>query len=215
MKIINKKNKNYFNIIWISCWVAILILSNFQIPKASDQINESQFKVDNFFKSLKSMQANFIQVGPSGEVSYGKIYLELPGKLRIDYEKPNDLLITSKGFWLTIQNRNSKTTNNIPLDSSPFSILIKKKLDFHSKFLTTDLKNKSGIISLKITKRENKNTEGLTLEFSENPFNLKKWIIEDTFGETTTVLIQKAIYNEKLSHLLFFPEDFPEPNNSD
>ena len=161
------------------------------------------------------MQANFIQVGPSGEVSNGKIYLDLQGKLRIDYEKPNDILITSKGFWLTIQNRNSKTTNNIPLDSSPFSILIKKKLDFDSEYLTTDLKNKSGIISLKITRSENNNAEGLTLEFSENPFNLKKWIIEDTFGESTTVLIQKAIYNESLSHLLFFPDDFPEPNNSD
>ena len=161
------------------------------------------------------MKADFIQVGPSGNVSNGKIYLDLPGKLRIDYEKPNDLLITSKGFWLTIQNRNSKTTNNIPLDSSPFSILIKKKLDFDNKFLTTDLKNKSGIISLKISRRENNNVEGLTLEFSENPFNLKKWIIEDTFGEATTVLIQKAVYNENLSHLLFFPDDFPEPNNSD
>ena len=161
------------------------------------------------------MKANFIQVGPSGEVSNGKIYLDLPGKLRIDYEKPNDILITSKGFWLTIQNRNSKTTNNIPLHSSPFSILIKKKLDFDSEYLTTDLKNKSGIISLKITRSENNNAEGLTLEFSENPFNLKKWIIEDTFGESTTVLIQKAIYNESLSHLLFFPDDFPEPNNSD
>ena len=67
----------------------------------------------------------------------------------------------------------------------------------------------------KITRSENNNAEGLTLEFSENPFNLKKWIIEDTFGESTTVLIQKAIYNESLSHLLFFPDDFPEPNNSD
>ena len=161
------------------------------------------------------MQANFIQVGPSGKVNNGKIYLDFPGKLRIDYEKPNDLLITCKGFWLTIQNRNSKTTNNIPLDNSPFSILIKQKLDFESKFFTIDLINKSGIISLKITKRDNINVGGLTLEFSENPFNLKKWIIEDIYGEITTVLIQKAIYNEKLSHLLFFPDDFPEPNNSD
>ena len=215
MRIIKEKNDNYFNIFWVFLWVIILIFSNFQILKASNLINESQLRVEKFFKSLKSMQANFIQVGPSGEVSNGKIYLDLPGKLRIDYEKPNDLLITSKGFWLTIQNRNSKTTNNIPLDSSPFSILIKKKFDFDSKFLTIDLKNKSGIISLKISKRENNSVEGLTLEFLENPFNLKKWIIEDTFGESTTVLIQKAVYNEKLSHLLFFPDDFPEPNNSD
>jgi len=53
----------------------------------------------------------------------------------------------------------------------------------------------------------------LVLEFSEKPFNLKKWIILDTFGESTTVLIQNAKYNEKLSHLLFFPLDFPEPND--
>ncbi len=210
-----KKEKIIYNIIWVSFWLVILLTSYIKISNASNQINDSKLKVEKFFKTLKSMKANFIQVGPSGNVSNGKIYLDLPGKLRIDYEKPNDVLITSKGFWLTIQNRNSKTTNNIPLDSSPFSILIKKKLDFQSKFLTTDLKNKSGIISLKISRRENNNVEGLTLEFLENPFNLKKWIIEDTFGESTTVLIQKAVYNEKLSHLLFFPDDFPEPNNSD
>ena len=215
MRTINQNKENYFNIVRVSFCVAILIIFNFQISEASEQVNESQLKVENFFKSLKSMQADFIQVGPSGNVSNGKIYLDLPGKLRIDYEKPNDLLITCKGFWLTIQNRNAKTTNNIPIDSSPFSILIKKKLDFDNKFLTTDLETKSGIISLKIKRRENNNEERLTLEFSENPFNLKKWIIEDTFGASTTVLIQKAIYNKKLSHLLFFPYDFPEPNNSD
>jgi len=32
-------------------------------------------------------------------------------------------------------------------------------------------------------------------------------------GENTTVLIQNAKYNNKLSHLLFFPIDFPEPTN--
>ena len=63
--------------------------------------------------------------------------------------------------------------------------------------------------------KTNKKAEGLTLEFSEKPFNLKKWIINDIFGEKTTVLIQNAKYNNKLSHLLFFPDDFPEPNNSD
>ena len=71
----------------------------------------------------------------------------------------------------------------------------------------------SGIITLKIKSKKNDKQGGLVLEFSEKPFNLKKWIILDTFGESTTVLIQNAKYNEKLSHLLFFPLDFPEPND--
>ena len=207
--------KIYFKSILICCFFFILISLNLQISSAYSQVNEAKLKVENFFKSLKSLEANFIQVGPSGDISNGKIYLDLPGKLRIDYEKPNNLLITSKGFWLTIQNRNLKTTNNIPIKSSPFSILIEKKFDFENKSLITYLTNKSGIISLRITNSGNKKSEGLILEFSEKPFSLKKWLIKDTFGEITTVLIQKAKYNNKLSHLLFFPDNFPEPNNSD
>ncbi len=209
-----KKLKFNINFICVFCLFSILITFNPQTSSAYSQKNDLKLKVENFFTSLKSLEANFIQVGPSGDISNGKIYLDLPGKLRLDYQKPNNLLITSNGFWLTIQNRNLKTTNNIPLASSPFSILIEKKFDFENKSFMTYLKNKSGIISLKITNLAN-NSGGLILEFSEKPFSLKKWIIRDTFGEITTVLIQKAKYNKKLSHLLFFPDDFPEPSNSD
>ena len=208
-----KKLKINFNSIWSLFWFTFLVLFTFQSSNASDQVNGTQLKVKSFFNSLKSMEADFIQVSPSGKISNGKIYLDLPGKLRIDYKKPNNLLITCKGFWLTIQNRILKTTNNIPLESSPFSILIKKKLNFDNEFLGTDLKNKSGIISFKIKSKTNKKAEALTLEFSEKPFNLKKWIINDIFGEKTTVLIQNAKYNNKLSHLLFFPDDFPDQIN--
>ena len=208
-----KKLKINFYGICSLFWFTFLVLFTFQSSNASDQVNGTQLKVESFFNSLKSMEADFIQVSPSGKISNGKIYLDLPGKLRIDYKKPNNLLITCKGFWLTIQNRVLKTTNNIPLESSPFSILIKKKLNFDNEFLGTDLKNKSGIISFKITSKTNKKAEALTLEFSEKPFNLKKWIINDIFGEKTTVLIQNAKYNNKLSHLLFFPDDFPDQIN--
>ena len=209
-----KKLKINFNRFWVLFLGTFLLPFTFYMSNASNQVDGSQLKVEKFFKSLKSMEADFIQVSPSGNVSNGKIYLDLPGKLRIDYEKPNNILITCKGFWLTVQNRNLKTTNNIPLGSSPFSILIKKKLNFDNKSLRTDINNISGVISLKITSPENNEAEGLILEFSEKPFSLKKWIIKDTLGEITTVFIHKAKYNNKLSHLLFFPDNFPEQNNS-
>lgn len=176
-----KEMKINFNVFWIYCGFFFPIIFNFQISKASDLVNETQFKVEKFFKSLKTIEAEFIQVGPSGNISNGKIYLDLPGKLRIDYEKPNNLLITCKGFWLTIQNRDLKTTNNIPLESSPFSILIKKKFDFKNKSYLTNLNNKSGIISLNISSSENNKEEGLILEFSEKPFSLKKWTMNSCY----------------------------------
>ena len=168
-------------------------------------------QVNTFFENLKTLEADFIQVGPSGNISDGKIYFDLPGKLRIDYNKPNNLLITCKGFWIVLQDRNLKTTNNIPLKNSPFSILLEKKMSLSNKNIKTDIQNRSGIISFTIKSSNNNEAGELTLEFSEKPLHLKKWIIKNAFGDITTVLVQNAKYNKKLSHLLFFPDDFPEP----
>ena len=170
-------------------------------------------QIENFFKNFATLEANFIQVSPSGNVSNGKIYLDLPGKLRLDYENPNNLLITCKGFWIVIQDRSTKTTNNIPVKSSPFAVLLEKKSFLNTQNIKTEYNIEAGVISLKLKSQNNDNQESLVLEFSENPFSLKKWVIQDSLGENTTVLIQNAKYNNKLSHLLFFPIDFPEPNN--
>jgi outer membrane lipoprotein-sorting protein len=190
-------------IIFLSVW----LLS----PSTANTTNSSQ--VNTFFENLNTLEADFIQVGPSGNVSDGKVYFDLPGKLRIDYHKPNNLLITCKGFWIVLQDRNLKTTNNIPLKNSPFSILLEKKMSLSNKNIKTEIQNISGIISFTIKSSNNNDAGELILEFSEKPFHLKKWIIKDVFGDITTVLIQNAKYNKKLSHLLFFPDDFAEPIN--
>ena len=189
------------------------IILSFQTSYAYEKKQSANLQIEKFFKNLTTLEADFIQVSPSGNISNGKIYLDLPGKLRLDYKNPNGLLITCKGFWIVIQDRSTKTTNNIPVKSSPFAALLENKLFLSNQNLKTEYSTEAGIISLKIKSKNNDKQESLVLEFSENPFSLKKWVIRDSLGENTTVLIQNAKYNNKLSHLLFFPENFPEPNN--
>ena len=189
-----------------------LYFFGFSTTNAAEKTN-SILKVENFFKNLKTLEADFIQVSPSGKTSEGKIFLDLPGKLRIEYNQPNNILITTKGFWIVIQNRQLKSTNNIPLNQTPFSILLENKINFNNKNLIVKLEKILGIIVLKIKLAENKQAGQLILEFSEKPFLLKKWIIRDLVGDETTVLIQNAKYNQKLPFIIFFPDDFPEPNN--
>ncbi len=190
-----------------------LIILSFNASYAIEKNKSAKFQIENFFETLITLEANFIQVSPSGNISNGKIYLDLPGKLRIDYENPKNLLITCKGFWIVIQDRDAKTTNNIPVKNSPFSILLENKSFLNNQNIKTEYNIEAGVISLKLKTQNNDNQESLVLEFSENPFSLKKWVIQDSLGENTTVLIQNAKYNNKLSHLLFFPIDFPEPTN--
>ena len=197
----------YFSLI-----ISLIIFSCSQAVSSDEQYLLKE-KIENFFVKLNTLEADFIQVSPSGTISNGKIFIDLPGKLRLDYIKPSNLLITSKGFWLVIQDRNRKSTNNIPIQETPFSILLDKKINFNNKSIILNLKKTLGIISLRIQLAENVKAGELTLEFSENPFILKKWIIKDIFGDKTTVLIQNTKYGRKLPFTLFFSEDFPEPSN--
>ena len=189
----------------------IILISSQAVSSGQQKLLKT--KIENFFVNLNTLEADFIQVSPSGNISNGKIFVDLPGKLRLDYNKPSNLLITCKGFWLVVQDRKRKSTNNIPLQQTPFSILLDKKINFNNNKITLNLKKSLGIISLKVQLAENVKAGELILEFSNNPFILKKWIIKDIIGDETTVLIQNTKFGHKLPFELFFPEDFPEPND--
>ena len=193
--------------------ISIILIFSDSAALSFDQKNLLESKVERFFNNLKTMEGEFIQVSPSGIISNGKIFIDLPGKIRLDYFKPNNLLITCKGFWLVIQDRKLQSSNNIPIKQTPFGIFLEKEINFKNKKIILNLEQKLGIITLKIQLTENVQAGQLTLEFSEKPFMLKKWIIKDMIGEETTVLIQNTKFGHKLPYILFFPYDFPEPNS--
>ena len=102
--------KTLYTYTYLICFVLIFFKSNVVIGSENEIILS---KIKSYFNNLKTLEADFIQIGPSGNVSEGKFYLDLPGKLRFDYQKPNNILITCQGFWLIIQDRKTKKTNKI------------------------------------------------------------------------------------------------------
>ena len=198
-------NKSF--IIFLSGFYFILIFFKLNLALAFDNgiiLN----KIENYFKNLNTLEADFIQIGPSGNVSEGKFYLDLPGKLRFDYKKPDNILITCQGFWLIVQDRKLKQSNNVPVNQTPLNFLLNEKFDFKNELINLIVKKEDGLISLTISDLNKKDESSLKLVFSENPIQLKKWIIKDNFDNETSVLIQNLQVGIKLSYLLFFPEDF-------
>ena len=177
--------------------------------------NEKQLieDIQSYFSNFKTLKADFIQIEPNGNVSKGKIYIDLPGKIRLDYEKPNKLLITSQGFWLVIQDRKLKQTNNVPINQTPLDFLLSKKVNIKNENLDIRVRKESGLILMRVKDLKKYNQSTLTMEFSEKPIMLKKWIIEDEFKNKTSVLLQNLNIGSKISHLMFFPDDFIQDNN--
>ena len=192
----------------------ILIFANFSLFNSfAENIEHNDFAlVKEYLNNLKSLEADFFQVSSDGDIKEGKIYLSIPGKLRISYKKPDNLLITSNGFWLTVQNKKLKQTNNFPLNQTPLNLFLNKKLNFNKDEFQIKFEKKSGIITLIFSNNQKLNSSAFKLIFTNTPLKLKKWVIVDEFENETSVTLQNLVTGNSYSHVLFFPEDFGEAN---
>ena len=206
---ITKNLKKSF--IFVFFLILISLLFNISVSKAKS--NESYLEVKKYLNDLKTLSADFIQISNDGSIRRGKIHISLPGKLRISYENPSDLLITSMGFWLVVQNRKLKQTNNYPLSKTPLNNFLNQKFDLDNSKYNMKFNNENGVITLKFLKNKEMVGTSFQLFFNTNPVQLKKWEITDEFDNKTSVSFQNLITGTQHSHLLFFPEDFGEINN--
>ncbi len=167
---------------------------------------ENNFRaVQEYLKNLNTLEANFIQISSDGHIKRGKIYFNLPGKLRIDYIEPDDLLITSNGFWLTIQNKKLQQTNNLPLERTPLNLFLNKKFNFEDNS-NIKFKYESDVVTLSFFGDKKLNESKFELEFNLNPIRLRKWVIIDEFENQTSVMLQNIKLDVKLSNKIFIPD---------
>ena len=198
---------------FIFVFIVTLISPLFNISVSKAKSNESYLEVKKYLNDLKTLSADFIQISNDGAIRSGKIHITLPGKLRISYENPKDLLITSMGFWLVVQNRELKQTNNYPLSKTPLNNFLNQKFDLDNSKHNLKFDNENGVVTLKFLKNKEMVGTSFELFFKTKPVQLKKWEITDELDNKTSVSFQNLITGIEHSHLLFFPEDFGETNN--
>ena len=198
----------YFLIIF---FISIFINAN----SYADKFNNRNFTyVKEYLYNLNSLEADFLQVSSDGDIKEGKIFLSLPGKLRISYNNPDNLLITSNGFWLTVQDKKLKQTNNFPLSQTPLNLFLNKELNFNEDEFKINFEKSSGIISLIFSDNKKLKNSIFKLIFTSTPLKLKKWVIVDEFNNETSILLQNLVTGKKYSNAIFFPEDFGEVNDN-
>ena len=197
----------------IFIFLLTLICSSFNIFISEAKSQKSYLEVKKYLDNLKTLSADFVQISDDGNIRKGKIYISLPGKLRISYEEPNDLLITSMGFWLVVQNRKLKQTNNYPISKTPLNIFLNQKLDLDNSNFDIKLYEEEGVVTLKFLNNKEMVGTSFALFFKTNPVQLKKWEITDELDNKTSVLFQNLTTGIQHSHLLFFPDDLGEVSN--
>ena len=149
--------------------------------------------ISKYLNSFKTLQGEFTQISPKGNMSRGVFYISKPGKMRFEYAPPNPFLIVADGKWLTVKNVKKEKGDQFPLSQTPLRLVLADKVDIARDTNILDFQQQDGILS--VTIEDKKNTLGngqLTLVYDQTRNALQQWVVVDGKGRRTTVTLENV-----------------------
>jgi outer membrane lipoprotein-sorting protein len=177
-------------------------------------INSKKFlavkQINAYLNEIKTLRADFLQIATNGEIASGKLYMSRPGKIRFEYTPPSPILIISDGTFLIYIDKHLEGMTHFFLSNSPISFLVKKSVRITDDTEIISFSQKANIIRIKLAKLNQIDKGTITLNFTNQPFNLRKWVVADPQGVETTVILSNMEKNITLNPELFEFEGFPK-----
>ena len=160
-------------------------------------------RAEQAITELTTLQAKFIQISSDGTIGEGQVYFRRPFQLRLDYTNPETLSIVTSRIWVYIDDKIAQTVEAYPVSETPFAPLLEQTVSFRSEQVKTSARLENGIASIQLEKDTGEGAGRLTLEFDAGAWQLRRWVITDALGVTTTVTLQNPVYGGSLNNRLF------------
>lgn len=138
--------------------------------------------------SVRTATYDFVQFGPKGEQTSGRLDVERPGRIRFEYSEGSPLLVVADGRSLAVHNSRLKTWNLYPLDKTPLGFILGNTFDPSKvKIVSNDVSG--NITSVGVSDPAVFGNTSVRLVFDNKDGSLKQWTVKDARGSETTVLL--------------------------
>jgi len=151
-------------------------------------------RIETYLNGLHTLKARFLQVAPNGATSGGIAWLDRPGRMRFQYDKPSPLLLVAGYGLLVYYDRELHQTTNILLDATPLGLLLRDNLKLAGDVTVTGIERQPGQIQVTIVRTKSPGDGSLTLVFADQPLALRQWAVVDSQHQETRV----SLFNVEL-----------------
>ena len=194
--------------------IAILVLMFAAVPAAAEKgaaslgaaANATLDRVEKYLNSIRTFEARFIQVSDNGGLAEGRIYMQRPGKMRIEYKPPVPLILVATGKIIILYDRKLDQTTHLPLAASPAAWLLGERMSIRDKINVTKVRQAGGRVYLSLVEKGKAAKGSLHLVFLDAPLRLREWIVVDAQKRRTKIVLVDAKEGGKLDPRLFIFE---------
>ncbi|MEC8088699.1 MAG: outer membrane lipoprotein carrier protein LolA [Pseudomonadota bacterium] len=192
----------------------MVLAAGAQLPSAALLANATDpvSRAEAWFDGISTMKADFIQVASDGTTATGELHLRRPHRMKIIYDLDEPLILLTTPFWLHVDRPEDRNVTSYPIRETPLSLILQKQVELRSDEFETSHSVRNGITSIVLTKDTGEGAGQLTLEFTNKPFELRKWSIRDAADVTTTVTLQNMKFGHSYENKFFAKTVYPEQN---
>ena len=168
--------------------LASAALSLAALPAAAEQLSLNE--ISGYLNSFKSAQGKFTQINEDQTISTGQIYIKRPGRVRFEYDPPDETLVLADGTRVGVIDPKSNTgPEAYPLHRTPLKIILANNVDFTRERMVTGHESDGKTTTVRAQDPENPEYGSIELVFTDNPVELRQWVVTDDTGTRTTVVL--------------------------
>ena len=153
----------------------------------SDADQTAVLAVSRYLNGLRALKGRFVQVGPDGATTQGTMWLQRPGRMRFEYDKPSPLLLVAGGGVVVFHDAQLDQTTNIPVGQTPLGLLLADTIVLSGDVTLTALSRLPGQLQMTLVKTKAPGDGSLTLMLNSAPLALVGWTVVDAQGRETRV----------------------------
>ena len=185
-----------------------MVFKTFVIFFASASITQADpYSLENlskYLENLKYFKANFLQVNADGSESSGSILMKRPGRMRFEYDKPdNSLVLVAAGALAIFDPKGDQEPIIYPVRNNPISLLLNSEIDLVNSGIVSNYIEASEEAVLIIRDPLTPESGSVELLFSGVQPELKKFIVKNENGTSTSIALEDTEYPKNINDTLF------------
>ena len=183
--------------------VAALVATGIAAP-ADSRSEADLIRASNFFNRIDTLRAPFHQYNADGTVSSGTFYMRRPGRLRMEFDDQDTLVIASAGQVAIFDGgSNTARPQKFPLSRTPLSAILSRTVDLRKSDMITGQHATKDRIYVTALDPDNPDRGSAEFAFSRDPVVLETWVMHNATGETVRVEFGEMETDVDLSGFLF------------
>lgn len=161
-------------------------------------------EVSDYFNAFATAEADFTQINPDGSIATGRLMIHRPGRMRFEYDAPDDNLVIAGGGQVAVFDaRSNQPPSQFPLSRTPLGIILAPQVDMTRARMVVGHYSDDTTTTVVAQDPEHPEYGNIRLVFTADPVELRQWVVTDDTGAETTVILGNLTFGERLRASLF------------